>query len=836
MYGLKKVLRDFQASWGRTLTLVLVLALGATVFAATFGAYGVLSREIRRAYVETQPASATLELSDVSVETLQRVRARPDIAVATRRATLHGRFRTSSERPWGTALIFVADDFAHMPLAKLRHERGADNPASDTVLIERSALPVLGGDIGTTFELTLPGGPVQTVAVSGVVHEAALAPAHTHACVYLYVSPTLVAKLGAPTAFDEVRILVAEGADDVTSIERTAQQLGKWITDQGLGQVHQIRIPPPGKHPHQSQMTAVLSLLLVFAGLVFFMSALLAAAMLGALLSRQVRELGVLKTLGATSSMLGRWYVVAMTLLAAAAVGLAWVPARLGVNAWSLAVSRLLNFDLQDDAVPTWVSAVTLGATLSIPLLVTLPGILRATRAPVTVTLQDFGLGRRGPSDGAGFGERLGRRITASSRTLAYALRNVVRLRRKLALSVALFAASGGITIAAVSVADSWQAWSVRLRAEQVYDLEVGLADIAMLDDTAILDDRATRDDTEIRDDTTNLDEARRRVAQLPSVDVVEAWLSIPTAWAQPGALAVQRTYPDDAHGAFTLLAPPPGTSMLRVTVTDGEWLSPNDVDGLVLNQMVRGQAAIPIGARVTLAVEGEARSFRVVGKIEQVGVGAMAYVNPSALTDGAALGARLRPHVEMVGVGARLRVKAKSATDLAGLVSDVESALSASHAKIEEIVPLGVYENAMVAHFEILVRALFALAALTALVGTLGLGSTVAVSVIERTRELGVIRAMGGSAAQVRNLVLTEGAIVGGVSLIFAVGLGISLAWGLGSVIGRMSFALSLPLTPSVAAIGAWALTVVCLSALASLLPARRAARITVREAVNHV
>lgn len=802
MSGAKKMFRDFRASWGRTLTLVLALALGTTVFTSTWGAYGVLGREMRRAYVETLPASATVKLEEVTSALLERARERTDIAAATRRGTLHGRFRRSPDGPWGNALIFIADNFEEMPIARLRTERGASSPKANDVLIERSALPILGGDLGTSFELSLPGGKPQAVAVSGVVHEAALAPADTHATIYVYATPALARTLGATTVFDELRILVARDSDNAAAVERTAQAVATWIAEQGLGRVHEIRVPPPGRHPHQSQMTTVLTLLVIFAGLVFFMSTLLAAALLNALLARQKREIGVLKTLGATNSTLNGWYFAAMTVLAGTAVGLAWVPARLGANVWTFAVSRMLNFDLEASAPGAWSSAIVVGATFLVPLLVALPSIGRATRVPVVSTLQDFGVTKQGARERGGIWESLAQRVSLESPALSYALRNVVRMRRKLALSVALFGVSGGVVIAAVSVADSWQAWSVRLRAEQVYDVEVTLADSAHLAD------------------------ARDRLTRLPSVAAVEPWQAAPTAWAVLGSFPVEHTYPDDAHGAFTLVAPPLDTAMLRVAVTEGRWLDPEDKRGVVLNQVVKGQAKIPVGAFVALAIEGTTHTFRVVGKIEQVGVGATAYVNAAALREIDPAGA----------LGGRLRVKARGGREAAHLVADIEGALLGSHAKVVEITPLGVYENAMVAHFEILVRALFALAALTALVGTLGLGSTVAVGVLERTRELGVIRAMGGSGAQARNLVLIEGIIVGALSVILAIALGLMLAWGLGTVIGRMSFSLSLPLTPSVMAMGWWLLTAICLSALASGLPARRAARITVREAINHV
>jgi putative ABC transport system permease protein len=805
MHGLKKVYRDLRVSWGRSLTLILSVTVGATAFFATYGAYGTLTREIQRAYLDTIPASATLDLSNVSREVLEEVRRRPEVAAATRRKTLHGRFRLTPQSPWGNAIVFVADDFHDAPLARVAHERGEVAPTERTVLIERSALPVLGGDIGTRFELKLPGGRTTEVDVSGVVHEAALAPANTHASVYLYATPALARALGDDGSFDELRVLVAKDGHDKASIERTAQALGTWLTAGGLATVHEIRVPPPARHPHQTQLTTVLALLLIFSGLVFVMSTLLAASILSAMLARQIREMGVLKTLGATGSQLTSWYVLAMVVLSTFAVGLAWPTGALGAQTWTLAVARMLNFDVQSNAPPGWVSATAIVAALSAPVLVTLPSILRATRVPVLQTLQDFGLGNTATFPRNTALDGLFRRASRASLWLPYALRNVLRQRSRLLLAVALFAVSGGITIAAFSVGDSWAAWSERLRLEQDYDLEVVLVD------------------------STQLSRARTEVSLLASVAAVEAWGAVPTSFVGEGAFAVRNTYPDDAHGAFTLMAPPTDTAMLRVEPTDGRWLSAKDTDGIVLNQLVPGQARIELGATVSLAIEGVTHGFLVVGKVEQVGVGATAYVSPTTL-------ARLVPASK---IGGRLRVRGneQSARHVAGeLPTEVERRLAALGSRVVEVVPLGVYENAMVAHFEILMKALLALAALTALVGALGLSSSVAVGVLERTRELGVLRAIGASGTQVRNIVLAEGVLVGAFSLVIACGLGLALAWGLGTAIGLMSFALPLPLRPNYGAAAAWALAVVTLSALASALPATRAARLSVREAINHV
>jgi putative ABC transport system permease protein len=118
-------------------------------------------------------------------------------------------------------------------------------------------------------------------------------------------------------------------------------------------------------------------------------------------------------------------------------------------------------------------------------------------------------------------------------------------------------------------------------------------------------------------------------------------------------------------------------------------------------------------------------------------------------------------------------------------------------------------------------------------IVSLLGVINTLAMSVVERTREIGVLRALGASRWQVRSTMLDEslmitiaGAVVG-----VAAGTLISVAWlrGLDSVLPGMSFHF-----PGSVAVGV-AIAAVVLGVIASILPARRAARLRVIEALTY-
>ena len=278
MHGLTKLARDLWLSRGRTLTLLLAIAIGLVGFDATLSAFGVLRRELQRNYLESAPASATLEFSSVSDRLLAATQHRPEVLAATRRKTVHARFRSGDQGPWQRALLFVVDDFESMPVAKVFRKRGSWPPAPGTVLVEQSGLSVLGADVGGSFWLRVPGQPARRVEVSGVAHEPALAPAQTEQAIYAYVTADTARSFGIEPAFDELRVLLDR--DELSAIERSTRGLGAWIERDGLGELHELRVPPPRRHPHQSQLTAVLAVILVFTVCVLVMSCLLAASML----------------------------------------------------------------------------------------------------------------------------------------------------------------------------------------------------------------------------------------------------------------------------------------------------------------------------------------------------------------------------------------------------------------------------------------------------------------------------------------------------------------------------------------------------------------------------
>jgi putative ABC transport system permease protein len=138
---------------------------------------------------------------------------------------------------------------------------------------------------------------------------------------------------------------------------------------------------------------------------------------------------------------------------------------------------------------------------------------------------------------------------------------------------------------------------------------------------------------------------------------------------------------------------------------------------------------------------------------------------------------------------------------------------------------------DAQGAQVDVLLRVIYALLGVAILIAGMGIANTLSLSIHERTRELGLLRAIGQSRRQLRAMVRWESVIVATFGAVGGVGLGIFLGWGmiraLAASEGFGTFALPVVPLAVIVLLGAG------LGVLAAVRPARRAARLDVLAAI---
>ena len=125
-----------------------------------------------------------------------------------------------------------------------------------------------------------------------------------------------------------------------------------------------------------------------------------------------------------------------------------------------------------------------------------------------------------------------------------------------------------------------------------------------------------------------------------------------------------------------------------------------------------------------------------------------------------------------------------------------------------------------------------YALLALAVLIAVLGIVNTLALSVFERTRELGLLRVVGTSRRQMRTMVEVEGAIIAVLGAVLGLGIGIVVAAAMLQALRDKG--LTDTAVPVARLLGFVALSGVA-GLAAAVLPARRAARLDVLRAIAH-
>ncbi len=136
--------------------------------------------------------------------------------------------------------------------------------------------------------------------------------------------------------------------------------------------------------------------------------------------------------------------------------------------------------------------------------------------------------------------------------------------------------------------------------------------------------------------------------------------------------------------------------------------------------------------------------------------------------------------------------------------------------------------------NFGIITKLLSAMSALIAVVGAIGLAGTLSINVLERRREIGVMRAIGSSSLTIAGIFIGEGLLLGLIAWVIAIPLSVPVGQVFATVIGQViQFSIAYQFSWNGAL--QWLIIIVVLSILGSAVPALRATRVSVRESLAY-
>ncbi|HSW31787.1 MAG TPA: ABC transporter permease [Longimicrobiales bacterium] len=782
-----KVRRDLWLHKARTVMVVLAVAVGIAGAGAVLDTWALLRVVVREEYLATNPPSATLWVDSVDAGLLATVRALPGVRAAVARRTV---VATATSGGVGrTAMLFAGSDLGGSEVGRVVREAGDWPPGEGGFVLEASSESFVELAIGDSVALRLGSGAEVVLPVTGIARDAGLAPGWMEHIVYGFLTPGTLARLGAPATFDQLQITVREGEMDRSHIRRVAADVAEAVSATGR-RVESVEVPEPGEHIHAAQMDSLLLTQGAFGALALLLSAVLVINLVTAMLAGQVREIGIMKAVGARAGQVAAMYMVVALALGLVAALVAIPLGAVAARAYARFAAELLNFSVEGYRIPSWALVAQLGVAAILPMAAAAIPIVRGCRIPVAEALRDLGIsgpGERGP------GRILGG-LGGAARPFLLSLRNAFRRRQRMALTLATLALGGAVFMASLDLRTTIRGSVGELFGKSLrYDMSLRFVE-PHAPDSIVAAIRATE-----------------------GVGELEAWSGVTASVRHDDGLL---------GNGFSLTGLAWDSRLVAFPPLEGRWLREDDGRAMVVSRRLAAEEpGLRPGATVTLVVGGKESVWSVVGIVD-MGPGATAFTSRAAVAETVG-DARARVAVlsaTVVGTASESELIQRLRRDLEDAGFPVESGqlVQASRVAMED-------HLLMVAGFLVL------MSQLTIVVGGLALASTMSLSVMERTREIGVLRAIGARHRTIALIIQGEGLVVAVLSWALAVPLSVPMSVAVAKSFGRVMLPVPAGMAPQAGAVLAWLGLVVVVSALACAWPARSATRITTAQALAY-
>jgi putative ABC transport system permease protein len=796
----RKVFADLWDNKARTLLVVISIAVGVFAVGMIAGAYVIIPDAMNGSYAAANPANIVIRTDPFEKGFTKAIQRVAGVADAEGRRAVTVRLRTGSDT-WGSLDLFALPDLAEMQIDRLLLLQGNLQPAGREVLLLDKTAQKHGLSVGEQIEIELPDGTLRMLRVAGVVKDLTAGTNGFMADGIGYIAFGTLEWLHQPFEADRLYVTVTERPNDKAYIQSVAAQVTDRLEKSGR-KVYETQLYEKNKHPLSSIITAVLGILGALGVLLVFLSGALIANTLSALLSQHLRQIGVMKLIGARRSQIIGMYLTLILTFGMLALALSAPLAGWAAYALAQIVADLIVFILPPTPlVPLIPFAVLVQVVMAlvIPLVAGIWPVLSGSRVTVQKAISSVGLSVERPQT-SWLNRQAARlrwpRLLSRSRPLLISIRNTFRRKGRLALTLVTLTLGGAIFIAVFNVRSALNLTVAR--STQYFRADVnlnfnGLYPIAEIEPLALT---------------------------VPGVEHVEAWASTRAQWLRGDGTA---------QGNVTLLAPPAGSSLVEPLLLAGRWLLPGDENAITVNEAFWGEYPhLRPGDKLRLKINDKEADWTVVGIFQFTGADELfAYTNYDYLSG--------LLHQSQRAALYRIVTRDHSLAYQKQLSVQLDEYFKGLGFHVGNVEAGGTLTKTITDLLGILVLVLLIMALLTAVVGSIGLAGTLSMNVLERTREIGVMRAVGAYNEVILKLVIVEGLLIGLISFVLGAALSFPISTMLANIVTQAIFKTSASATFTLQGFAIWLAVVIFLAVLASVIPARNASRLTIREVLAY-
>ncbi|HEU0297527.1 MAG TPA: FtsX-like permease family protein, partial [Anaerolineales bacterium] len=729
----------------------------------------------------TQPAHAILSLSPFDDGLLNHIGAMDSVASAQARRVDRARVLSGPDT-WLSFEIYTLPDFNSIAINKLTLDsRVLLPPPIHTILLERSLKNVM--EVGDSIQLQLLNGDIHALKVDGFVNDLSHLPSQLNLSGLGYISLETADALDFDNEYNQL-LVIFTNANARNEVEFQTTGLVEDLEEAGY-QVLSASVPVPNKYALGDNMSSVLFILNALGVLTLILSAFLITSVMSAIMSQQIPQIGILKSLGGRTHQTMSLYFQQVLLFGALALLLAIPMGLIGAYFLADGVAASLNFNIEHFSLPAITLVLQALSALLVPLLASLFPILSGSLITIRQAISNYN-----PETAA----RLGwfGLLGELPQLVNLSVRNTFRRRGRLALTFVALLLAGAMFMAIIGIRQSMRKALKEIQGDLNYDVAVDF----------------------VRPYSVN--KIKNETIKLEGVHAVETWA------VDRGRLVFND---DHLSGSIVLYGVPEGTQMARAGVIHGQWLPPDTTRGIFVNaDFLDLSPSLKVGSVITLDISGREEQWTIVGSGGR-GLVPLAYVFYDDLTSATGLDRlanRLVIQTTRSDPAFQSTVQSKVLARLDTINFDVVGSQTTTQLK-----------ETNAAQLDIVIILLLAMVVLVAIVGGLGLAITMSLNVMERTREIGILRSLGAQNGVVRRVVVIESLVIGLISWAVAIPCSIPLAIWLGDSLGISLLARPLDYIFSILAVLMWLALMTVISVIASIIPAQNAARLTIRDAL---
>jgi putative ABC transport system permease protein len=795
-----KVWFDLWHNKLRTLLVVVSITVGVFSVGATFGMAEQMLPTMDAAHSATRPAHVTMALTEpIDRDTVIALQKVPGVDKIEPINEIEVRYKLKPGDKWRKGIIMMRDDYEQETIELLQLKAG-NWPEGKQLDIERMHAPFYGIDIGdwVIFEV---GKHERSFQICGKIRHPFVPPPSMYDMAFFFGGEEVMEEYGIPRGqFNRLLFQV----DDYSAerARKVASAVKERLAKQGIG-VAATLYQDPNKHWGRVFIDGMSMVMQVLAVVSLLLSAVLVSNTLMAIITQQTNQLGILKAIGGTSFTITRVYLTGVFIYSLLSLFIA-LPlgslASFNISSWFLG---LYNIDYTQFSLSPGATAWMVVAALVVPVIAALIPILQGAAITVRQAIASYGLGGDFSTSWIDhLVERIGRRFLNSSNALALA--NTFRRKGRLVLTQMVLVIAGVMFLMVMSLSSSITATLDAEFARRSHDVVISFEDLQRVDRTVALAESE------------------------PGVVHAGMWLAVPATILREGQKLL------DAGLGSQLYGVPVDDPMYTPLIVEGHWLQPGDGRVIVLNKSTADDEGVRLGDMVTLDLGYLGKDkWQVVGLYRVFVMFGGGFSTDAIYASQDAVFAATKK----TGRAATLLVRTQShdAANVEQVASRLGDVFRAHNMEIAQSETLPSTRRTSDVTFSYVVIMLMVLALIVALVGGIGLMGTLWISVIERTKEIGVMRAIGAQSRTIIGMFMLEAVVQGLLSWIIAVPLALLVTPIMANALGLALFKSQLDYAFNVQAVFVWLTTILAVSALASIIPARNATRINVRQSLTY-